>query len=201
MRPSTQTGHFRRCGIGHSSTPQWELPNSALTVIHVVRVRSWSTFYGRTWVGGEVRFHGSLQTDTTTVRRTRLVSHVRKQGSTGPLLVASLEHLISQDEHTAVIERQDVSRPVVSRRPLALPWQHRLRPMGGVKALYPPPHCRSVSPRPRSTAIESTMTHEYATQKEGYPGLVAHAPLTAILLAESASRRLGRPLRSFAYRA
>ena len=160
-------------------------------------------FPRRMWVGGEVRCHGSLQTDTTTVRRTRLVSHARKQGSTGPLLVVSLEHRISQDEHTAVIERQDVI----------------YRQAGGVTPPVGPPVAappatdgwrESVVPTTTLLFRFSAVTfnshrihydHEYATQKEGYPGLVVHAPLTAILLAESASRRLGRPLRSFAYRA
>jgi 3-methylfumaryl-CoA hydratase len=43
--------------------------------------------------------------------------------------------------------------------------------------------------------------HEYATSVEGYPGLVVQGPLTAMLLARSASHHLGNPLRSFAYRA
>jgi 3-methylfumaryl-CoA hydratase len=43
--------------------------------------------------------------------------------------------------------------------------------------------------------------HGYATGIEGYPGLVVHGPLTAMLLAASASHHLGKPLRSFAYRA
>jgi 3-methylfumaryl-CoA hydratase len=40
----------------------------------------------------------------------------------------------------------------------------------------------------------------YAMGEEGYPGLVVHGPLTAILLAESARRR-GRAGSSFSFRA
>jgi 3-methylfumaryl-CoA hydratase len=40
----------------------------------------------------------------------------------------------------------------------------------------------------------------YATAEEGYPGLVVHGPLTALLLAESCRRRVGG-LETFAFRA
>ena len=43
--------------------------------------------------------------------------------------------------------------------------------------------------------------HSYATSVEHYPGLVVQGPLTAMLLAMSASRRLQRPLASFTFRA
>jgi 3-methylfumaryl-CoA hydratase len=43
--------------------------------------------------------------------------------------------------------------------------------------------------------------HDYATGTEHYPGLVVHGPLTAMVLAHAATRHLGKPLRSFAYRA
>ena len=43
---------------------------------------------------------------------------------------------------------------------------------------------------------------DYAVGVERYPGVVVHGPLTAMLLAGSASRNLGRPLpHAFSYRA
>ena len=41
----------------------------------------------------------------------------------------------------------------------------------------------------------------YATEVEGYPDLVVHGPLTAILLAELARVRSGRPVRGLSFRA
>ena len=62
----------------------------------------------RMWVGGEVRSIAPLLTGTPAVRRTRVVDHAVKHGSTGDLLVVSLEHTIEQRDVIAVIERQDV---------------------------------------------------------------------------------------------
>ena len=43
--------------------------------------------------------------------------------------------------------------------------------------------------------------HPYATVVEGYPDLVVHGPLTAVLLAEFARRRAGRDLSDITFRA
>jgi 3-methylfumaryl-CoA hydratase len=143
-----------------------------------------------------------VRADTASVRRTRLLSHARKQGSTGELLVVTLEHTVAQDERTLIVERQDVI----------------YRQAGGVT----PPAGPAVElpPRPgwRETVLPSTTLlfrfsavtfnghrihydQDYATRGEHYPDLVVHGPLTAMLLAQSASHHLGKPLQSFAYRA
>ena len=43
--------------------------------------------------------------------------------------------------------------------------------------------------------------HPYVTQQEGYPGLLVHGPLTALLLLDAARRHSPRPVRQFRYRA
>ena len=43
--------------------------------------------------------------------------------------------------------------------------------------------------------------HPYVTQHEGYPGLLVHGPLTALLLLDAAQRHGPRPVREFRYRA
>ena len=159
-------------------------------------------FPRRMWVGGEVRAEGPLRADTASVRRTRLLSHARKQGSTGELLVVSLEHTVEQDEHTLNVERQDVI----------------YRQAGGVTPPAGPAVELPPTPGWRETVLPSTTLlfrfsavtfnghrihydQDYATGHEHYPGLVVHGPLTAMLLAQSASHHLGKPLQSFAYRA
>jgi 3-methylfumaryl-CoA hydratase len=159
-------------------------------------------FPRRMWVGGEIRAEGPLRTDTAAVRRTRLLTHARKQGRSGDLLVVTLEHTVEQGDRAVIIERQDVI----------------YRQAGGVT----PPAGPAVEPPPaqgwRETIVPTTTLlfrfsavtfnghrihydHDYATGSEHYPGLVVHGPLTAMVLAQSASRHLGRPLQSFAYRA
>jgi 3-methylfumaryl-CoA hydratase len=159
-------------------------------------------FPRRMWVGGEVRAEGPLRTGIASVRHTRLLSHDRKQGSTGELLVVTLEHTIEQGDRAVVVERQDVI----------------YRPVGGVTPPTGPAVAQTPTDGWRETVQPSTALlfrfsavtfnshrihydHDYATGVEGYPGLVVHGPLTAMLLAASASHHLGKPLRSFAYRA
>ena len=43
--------------------------------------------------------------------------------------------------------------------------------------------------------------HPYVTEREGYPGLVVHGPLTALLLLDAACRHAPAPPSSFRYRA
>ena len=43
--------------------------------------------------------------------------------------------------------------------------------------------------------------HPYVTKQEGYPGLLVHGPLTALLLLDAAQRHSPRPVRQFRYRA
>ena len=43
--------------------------------------------------------------------------------------------------------------------------------------------------------------HPYVTRQEGYPGLLVHGPLTALLLLDAAQRHSPRPVRQFRYRA
>ena len=154
------------------------------------------------WVGGEIRAEGLLRTDAASVRRSRLLSHTRKQGSTGDLLVVSLEHAVEQDGHTVIVERQDV----IYRQSDAV------TPPVGPAAKLPPAQGWRETVQPTTVLLFrfSAVTfnshrihydHHYATEVERYPDLVVHGPLTAMLLAQSAARHLAKPLRSFAYRA
>jgi 3-methylfumaryl-CoA hydratase len=159
-------------------------------------------FPRRMWVGGEVRAEGFLRVDTASVRRTRLLSHDRKRGSTGELLVVTLEHTVEQDDRILILERQDV----IYRQEGGI-----TPPAGPAVELPPTPGWRQIVV-PTTTLLfrfsAATFNghrihydHDYATRDEHYPNLVVHGPLTAMLLAQSASHHLGKPVQSFAYRA
>ncbi|MGA2305335.1 MAG: hypothetical protein ABSH29_14185 [Acidimicrobiales bacterium] len=159
-------------------------------------------FPRRMWVGGEVRAAGPLRADTASVRRTRLLSDTRKEGSTGELLIVTLEHTVEQDERTVIVERQDV---IYRQAGGVTP------PAGPAVELPPTPGWReTVLPTTTLLFRFSAVTfnghrihydQDYATRAEHYPDLVVHGPLTAMLLAQSASHHLEKPLQSFAYRA
>ena len=155
------------------------------------------------WVGGQVAASGSIRLDTPATRHTRLISHERKSGSTGRLLLVVLEHTIHQAGAIVLTERQDVIYRSAGG----------VTPPPGPAACVPPEGVdwvETVTPtRPllfRFSAVTFNshrihFDHEYAISEEGYPDLVVHGPLTAIMLARSAARWVERPLYSFEFRA
>ena len=106
----------------------------------------------------------------------------------------TLEHTVEQDDRTVIVERQDV---IYRQAGGVTP------PAGPAATLPPPPGWReTVVPTTTLLFRFSAVTfnghrihydHDYATRSEHYPDLVVHGPLTAMLLAQSASRHLGKP--------
>ena len=158
-------------------------------------------FPRRMWVGGEVTATGELYVDTPAVRRTRLLDHTHKRGSTGDLLIVTLEHTVEQDATVVVTERQDVVyRGMGVTAPVGEPvdppppggWREEVVPQAALLFRF------------SAVTFNTHRIHydqRYATEVENYPDLVVHGPLTAMLLAGSSTRQVGRPIRSFAYRA
>jgi 3-methylfumaryl-CoA hydratase len=157
----------------------------------------------RMWVGGEVRSLMPLVTGTPAVRRTRVVDHAVKHGSTGDLLVVSLEHTIEQRDVVVIIERQDVIyRGATGVTPAPGEPAPATAPEGGWVDVVTP--SRPLLFRFSALTFNAHRIHydaEYATQIEHYPGVVVQGPLTAILLAGSAARHLKSSPQSFSFRA
>jgi 3-methylfumaryl-CoA hydratase len=118
------------------------------------------------------------------------------------LVVTAIQE-ISQNGRVAITEEQDLIYRTASGTPIEAPvGSHRPEtPEGGWTDEVT---VGSVTLfRFSAVTFNSHRIHydlPYATGEEGYPGLVVHGPLTAILLAESARRR-GRPGSSFSFRA
>ena len=163
-------------------------------------------FPRRMWVGGDVRQLTPLRCGSIATRRTTLLSHDVKNGSTGDLLLVSLEHTIEQAGKVALVERQNViyreagSVTPAPGAPVDL----------GPETTDPLMWSETVVPNAALLFRFSAVTfnthrihfdYPYATEVEGYPDLVVHGPLTAMLLAASAARHIGRPLVSFTFRA
>ncbi len=157
----------------------------------------------RMWVGGQVTASGPIRLDTPATRHSRLVSHERKSGSSGRLLLVVLEHTIRQAGEIVLTERQDViyrtadgvtpaPGPAVIVAPDGADWVDTVTPT------------RPLLFRFSAVTFNSHRIHfdrDYAIDEEGYPDLVVHGPLTAMTLAMSAARRLERPLTTFEFRA
>jgi 3-methylfumaryl-CoA hydratase len=161
-------------------------------------------FPQRMWVGGRVHVHHPLELDVEATRTSRIESAEVKHGGAGTFWLVTVAHEIAQRDEVRVTEEQDL----VFR---------------GAAALAPPgPDHTDAPDTPDAAWVERVVAtptllfrfsavtnnahrihydHPYATGVEGYPDLVVHGPLTAVLLAEFARRHSGRDLHDIAFRA
>jgi 3-methylfumaryl-CoA hydratase len=157
----------------------------------------------RMWAGGRIRFLHSLHLGDPVERRSTIASVGEKEGRSGRLAFVSVRHVISRAGEVAIEEEQD------------LVYRERSKP-GEARAggASPPQDCawrESVRTDPVLLFRFSALTfnahrihydHPYVTSVEGYPALLVHAPLTALLLLDLAVRQNpDRQPAAFRYRA
>ena len=152
----------------------------------------------RMWAGGEVETIAPIRIGAAIRRTTTIADIQERQGRSGRLCFVTVRHDIESDGVVAVRERHDLvfreagrgATPAPSARPKAdLVWQVDASPV----LLF------------RFSALTFNghrihYDHPYATQTEGYRGLVVHGPLQADLLLNQASVVLGAVPRRFSYR-
>ncbi len=152
----------------------------------------------RMWAGGEVETMAPIRIGAA-IRRISTIADVQeRQGRGGRLFFVTARHDIECGGILAVRERHDLvfreagssPPPAPSARPEAdLVWQIDASPV----LLF------------RFSALTFNghrihYDHPYATQTEGYGGLVVHGPLQADLLLNQAAVLLGAVPRHFSYR-
>lgn len=138
----------------------------------------------RMWAGSRLAFEGDLSIGERLRRRSRVAAVDGKIGRSGPFLLVRLEHVIEGASGGRVAEEQDL----IFRAPSASP----LAGSGRAAGESPPAAFESrLVPDPILLFRFSAATgnphrihydHPYATGVEGYPGLVVHGPLMAILM-------------------
>jgi 3-methylfumaryl-CoA hydratase len=148
----------------------------------------------RMFAGGRVWRHGELRIGRSATRRTWQASSARKQGRSGPLHFVTVRTEVSQGSQVVITEEQDL----VYREPGA---NGQARSGQSVAAAG---RDRVVTVDPVLLFRFSALTYnahrihydrDFA-RAEGYPGLVVHGPLQALLMAE-----LARPgATEYAYR-
>jgi 3-methylfumaryl-CoA hydratase len=150
--------------------------------------------------GGRLALHAPLRVGDVLERRSEVVAAVPKEGRSGAMLFVTVRHALRRDGALLAVEEQDVVYR--SQRP------------GAARALAagdPAPVPAGGLALPTDAALLfrfSALTHNahrihydlpYATGVEGYPGLVVHGPLLALLALE-VPRRAGRALAEVSYR-
>ena len=142
----------------------------------------------RMWAGGQVRTLAPLRLGQVATRRTEIIDTVEKHGRSGRLTFVSVRHRITQDGVLCVDERQDVVyRDMVATGPIAHIGDDRAVAGDEWELEINPPLLFRFS----ALTYNGHRIHydrEYATQVEGYPGLLTHGPLQALMMAESARR-------------
>jgi 3-methylfumaryl-CoA hydratase len=138
----------------------------------------------RMWAGSQVEWRGALRIGEKATKASRILEITRKVGRDGPLVFVRVRHQIDSQSAPIMIEDQDIvyrNSPTPGEAPRSIPapakqeWE------------------RIISPDPVMLFRYSALTfnghrihfdHRYATEVEGYPGLVVHGPLIATLLLE-----------------
>ncbi|MBU3740537.1 MAG: acyl-CoA dehydrogenase [Rhodoferax sp.] len=158
----------------------------------------------RMWAGGRITWHAPIQLGERLRKTTTIVSVRHKSGRSGDLVFLVLRHVFTRAHGVSLItEEQDL----VYRAP-AQPGDPAPQPQAATAdAMW----SRTIVPDPVLLFRYSALTFNghrihydrpYATDVEGYGGLVVHGPLIATLLADLVSRELsGAQLRSFSFRA
>ena len=164
----------------------------------------------RMWAGGRIEFLRPIPIGAA-IRRTSTVSDVAsKRGASGELLFVTLRHQIRVGSELALSEEQDI---VFCERPAAgQPFPSR--PAAAEKSPPAEPSAtsrRSLSLGPVELFRFSALTfnahrihydRDYARNDEGYPGLVVHGPLIALLLVDQFLRSApAAPISRLSYRA
>jgi 3-methylfumaryl-CoA hydratase len=157
----------------------------------------------RMFAGGNVEWHHSLRVGETVSRKSRILDVVHKEGRTGELVFVKVSHETSDSMGPAVNEEWDVvfrdkarpgePKPRTQTAPADADWSLKAVPDEVLLFRY------------SALTFNSHRIHydrRYATEVEGYPGLVVHGPLIATLLLDLLRRNLpDAKLAKFSFRA
>ena len=159
----------------------------------------------RMWAGGRLSFHAPIPIGEEIVRQSTIKSVEPKSGRSGEMVFVTVEHAVSAAGVLAVTEEQDIVYRDAPKPGAAPP------PAPALEASPKPDWTRRVTPDPVLLFRYSALTYNghrihydrnFATEAEGYPGLVVHGPLIATLLLDHYLRRHpGAPITSFGFRA
>jgi 3-methylfumaryl-CoA hydratase len=159
-------------------------------------------FPRRMFAGARVTWHHPIRIAEPAIRLGTIRDVVLKSGRSGSLAFVTVRYEITQHGTLCLEEEQDI----VYRQPgaaVAAPDVHTVAdtPDGAWR--------RTITPDPRLLFRFSALTFNahrihydrpYARDEEGYPGLVVHGPLTAMLLVDLVTQHTSRALASFSFR-
>lgn len=154
----------------------------------------------RMWAGGAFTFHRDLRVGDVVKRISRIQDVALKRGRSGALCFVTVEHRLEANGALVLEERQDIvyremAAPGSAVKPPSPgePGQHRRPKKAGAPLLF----------RYSALTFNGHRIHydrPYASEVEGYPGLVTHGPLQASWLCHYAAEIKGAPPKHFSFR-
>lgn len=133
----------------------------------------------RMWAGSRFVFHHPLRVGGQMTRETRVIDIKEKSGRSGPLVFVVVRHEISTSAGLAIAEEHDIvyrdhgpGAPAQTAPP-DVAWERTIQADDVLLFRY------------SALTFNAHRIHydrRYATEVEGYPGLVVHGPLIATLL-------------------
>ena len=141
----------------------------------------------RMWAGNRLEFHRPLRVGETVTRTSKILDVRYREGRTGPLVFVRVRHAIGDalvEEHEIAYRAQakpGEEAPPAPPAPVQARWERTIKPDDVLLFRY------------SALTFNGHRIHydrRYATQVEGYPGLVVHGPLIATLLADLLRRNL-----------
>jgi len=152
----------------------------------------------RMFAGGRVEMLGPLRCGEPATRRTEIAKTVDKHGRSGPMTLVTVRHEISQRGRLVVHEEQDIVYR--SPTPLALPGAEDVAHRADDWHLDTTPPLLFRYSALTYNGHRIHYDRDYARDVEGYPGLVVHGPLQAMLMTEWVRRNEAAPARRVEFR-
>jgi 3-methylfumaryl-CoA hydratase len=157
----------------------------------------------RMFAGGRVQWHHPLRVGEVITRNSRILDVTYKEGRSGQLVFVTAYHEVGSGGGLALAEELDiVYRDKTRRGELNLVLQSAPENADWSRTIQPD---EVLMFRFSALTFNSHRIHydrRYATEVEGYPGLVVHGPLVAILLLDLLTRNLPEMnLTKFSFRA
>ena len=161
----------------------------------------------RMWAGGTLHSLRPALIGEPAELRSEVQEVKEKRGKSGRLVFVTVAHTVLQGGNPCVEEEQVIVYREAEERPA--PTSDKGTPTSDASA---PTAAWTESFLPTTVTLFqfSALTynphrihydHPYATQREGYRGLLVHGPLTALLLLDAAGQHAPAPPHSFRYRA
>lgn len=145
----------------------------------------------RMWAGGRLKFGPPLPIGVVATRTSRIQNVTDKRGTSGNLAFVTVQHQVAHAGQVSITEEHDIVYRAMPE-PGAAASSAKLAPTEAAWS-------RTITPDPVLLFRYSALTfnghrihydRSYASEVEGYPGLIVHGPLIATLLADLLQRQL-----------